>query len=588
MVKKKKTLLRLIKLYKVKKGMLVFSIILVLITMGIDLYLPRILGDAINYFESVIKYELPIKEAFRTFIDFAMLFLLSAMLLSLFRFRQWYTISKLRMYILHYLRCKIYGKIQEMEFGFFDDKPTGELISVATRDMERARMFYGEVIFMGIEISLYIIGSFIMILYLDIKLSIVALSTTPITIFFVTRYAKNLLPKWRASNDQYDYINSTLDENITGVKVVKSFNREIPEIKKFNGFSEKYVDKCFSAFNYWATRMPTMELMFGICIPLSLAYGGYLVIKGNLLVGDLSTCLFLLINISQRLRPLGRIIEMTQIATSSGDRIFEVLDRKPAILDSDKTISFPDGSGNVRFENVRFSYNGNKKILDSVNFEVKAGETVAIVGSTGSGKSSLVGLLSRFYDPDDGRIYIDGVDIKQVALEDLRKHISLVFQETFLFSGTISENIAYGKPDVSQEDIEKYARIAQADEFISKFPKGYETIIGERGVDLSGGQKQRVAIARALLTNPRVLVMDDCTASVDSDTEVKIQKAMKKLNAKRTTFIISQRISTIKQADRIIVLDSGKLVQMGTHDELINQKGVYRNIFQDQTEDAAA
>jgi ATP-binding cassette, subfamily B, multidrug efflux pump len=586
--KKRHILFRLLNYYKPKIWMLVFVMTLLVVTMLMELYMPKILGNAINDFQTTIENKVPLKDAIKRFYAYAALFFWIALLFAILKFRQGYQTAKLRTYIIHDIRCAFYKKLQELEFTFFDDKKTGELISNATRDIERARLFLGEVVFMALETGFYIIGSFIIILSLDPKLSLVAVSTTPPTVFFTILYSRKLRPLWRKASDQYDYVNTSLDENISGVKVVKSFNREMPEINKYSGHSNGYVKNCLSAFNFWATRMPTMELLFGLCLPLTLAYGGYHVINGHLQIGDLSACFIYLFNIYGRMRPLGRMIEMTQDSAASGERLFEIFDKEPAIKDSPDAVSFPGGDCSVKFENVSHLYNGSKKILNKLSFEVKGGETVAIVGPTGSGKSTLVSLLSRFYDPSEGTISIDGVDIKKIKLGELRSNISLVFQETFLFSGTVNENIAYGKPDASNDEIIRFAKVAQADEFITKLPKGYDTIIGERGIDLSGGQKQRLAIARALIKDPKILVMDDCTASVDSDTEVKIHTQMRKVNAKRTTFIISQRLSTIKHADRIIVIDSGEIVQMGTHDELIKIEGAYKEIFTEQLEEVAA
>jgi ATP-binding cassette subfamily B protein len=406
---------------------------------------------------------------------------------------------------------------------------------------------------------------------------------------------------------------TVIQENIAGVRVVKAFAREQSEIRKFEARRDTYLGTLLSTVNYWASRVPRAQFLFGLSTPLALWVGGQSVIRGEIPIGDLAKVVFYLMSIGHRVGMIGQFTNILQNASASAERVLEIL-HEPQTLPSG-TRPLPPGRGEVRFEHVSFSYPAAKaaqtdetqKNADSntnrnttepdgaraeptkaapslvdINLVACPGQTVAIVGPTGSGKTTLVNLIPRFYDPTDGRILIDGVDVRELDLSTLRRSVSVIFQETFLFSASVYENIAYGKPRAERADVEECARAAQAHEFIMELESGYDTIIGERGISLSGGQRQRIAIARAFLMDPRILILDDATASVDSQTERLIQEAMRRLCQGRTTFVIAQRFSTVKHADTIIVLKEGRLVEQGPHDHLIQRSGFYRQIFEAQ------
>jgi ABC-type multidrug transport system fused ATPase/permease subunit len=332
--------------------------------------------------------------------------------------------------------------------------------------------------------------------------------------------------------------------------------------------------------NYWASRVPLAQFIFGLSMPLVLWVGGREVIQGHIAIGDLAKVVFYIMAIGHRVGAVGQFTNIVQNASASAERILEIIQEPKAIRSGSRLL--PKGGGEVVFEEVSFNYQDGKPSLTEVSFAARPGQTVAILGPTGSGKSTLIHLLPRFYDVSNGRILVDRVDIREMQLHELRKNVSIIFQETFLFSATVAQNIAYGNPTATPEDIERCARAAQAHDFILGLEEGYATVIGERGVSLSGGQRQRLAIARAFLMDPRILIMDDATASVDAQTEHLIQAAMQKLCEGRTTFVIAQRFSTVQHADLILVLKKGRIVEQGRHDELVQRSGFYREIFEQQ------
>jgi ATP-binding cassette subfamily B protein len=408
---------------------------------------------------------------------------------------------------------------------------------------------------------------------------------------------------------------TVIQENIAGVRVVKAFAREQAEVEKFRGRKDVFLNSLLKTVNYWAARVPFAQFIFGLSLPLVLWFGGRLVIQEALSLGDLAKVVFYIMALGHRVGAVGQFTNILQTASASAERILEVI-HEPQRLASGKR-DLPPGRGAVRFEHVSFSYaalseNGRSRGdeikparpehaaddrsgptsappgvapragLHDVSFEVRPGQTIAIVGPTGSGKSTLVNLIPRFYDPTEGRVWVDGVDVRELRLVQLRRAVGVIFQETFLFSTTVAENIAYGKPEASRDEVERCAKAAQAHEFVLELEDGYDTVIGERGVSLSGGQRQRLAIARAFLMDPRILILDDATASVDSKTERLIQEAMRRLCEGRTSFVIAQRFSTVQHADQILVLRQGRIVECGRHDDLIHRSGFYREIFEQQ------
>ncbi len=479
------------------------------------------------------------------------------------------------------VRNQIYEALQRQTFTFYDKMPTGELMSRVTSDVDMIRGFLAWGFPQFISIIAMFIGVFAITITISWKLTILALSTAPIVAITAIRFSRKIRPVFTTGQEKLATISAVLQENITGVKVVRAFAKEDLEEHKFLEKGKDYFNTNLKAAKLRATHIPLMELMSGIGVVLILLYGGIQAMSGEITIGTLVLFNSYLLLLLMPMRFLGFITSFIQRALAGAKRIFEVLDAVPEIKDKSEAKELTTTKGHVKFENVSFSY-GQEPVLKNVTFEAKPGETVALLGATGSGKSSIISLIPRFYDTTTGNLTLDGVDVRNIKIKSLRKHIGIVHQETFLFSTTIKENIAYGMPNATMQDIINAAKAAEAHDFITSFPEGYNTPIGERGSTLSGGQKQRVAIARALLKNPAILILDDSTSSVDIETEYQIQKALQALLANRTTFVITQRLSTIKNAHKIIILDSGEIAEIGTHEELVKKDGLYRRIYETQ------
>ena len=479
------------------------------------------------------------------------------------------------------VRNQVYEVLQRQSFTFYDKMPTGELMSRVTSDVDLLRGFLAWGFPQLISIVAMFVGVFVITSSMSWRLTLLALSTAPIIFLIATRFARKIRPVFTTGQEKLAVINAVLQENITGVKVVRAFAKEDTEERKFSEKSTDYFNNNVKAAKIRAKHIPLMEFMSGLGTAFILLYGGIQVVSGEITIGTLVAFNSYLLLLLMPMRFLGFITAFIQRALVGAKRIFEVLDAIPEIKDKPNATDLSQIDGHVEFEDVSFSY-GQEPVLNKVSFEAKPGETIALLGATGSGKSSVISLIPRFYDVTGGQLTIDGHDVRDLKVESLRKHIGIVHQETFLFSTTIKENIAYGRPGATAEEIMNAAKAAEAHDFIASLPEGYDTLIGERGSTLSGGQKQRVAIARALLKDPGILILDDSTSSVDIETEYQIQKALQALLKNRTTFVITQRLSTIKNAHKIVVLDGGKIAEIGTHDELIEKDGLYRRIYETQ------
>lgn len=483
--------------------------------------------------------------------------------------------------ILFTLRKQTYEKLQKLDFSFYEKNETGNIMTAMTGDMDTIRHFVAWVIYMVVENGLIFIFSIGIMFTVNYKLAILMILYTPVIGYFTFKLSRKVKPTFSDIRQQFSRLNSMVQENISGNRVVKAFAKEDYEIKKFNKENEAYRERNFQSAKVWEKYLPVLDsLSSGLNIVVILI-GGIMVINSSLSMGELITFSSLIFAINNPLRMAGWLTNDVERFRASAEKVYELMNTKTKIKNSKNLIKTGKIAGNIEFKNVHFCYE-NQNILSDINIKVKPGEALAIIGPTGSGKSFLLNLLCRFYDCTRGKILIDGIDIKKINLKELRDSIGMAMQEIFLFSDTVEANIAYGVSNASFEEINKAAQMSIASDFINNLSEGYETIIGERGVGLSGGQKQRISLARALLKNPSILVLDDTTSSVDMETEFKIQNILSSYIKEKTTIIVSHRISSVKNADKIIVLNKGKIVEQGNHKELLENKGYYYSVYMNQ------
>ncbi|MGE5557703.1 MAG: ABC transporter ATP-binding protein [Bacillota bacterium] len=479
------------------------------------------------------------------------------------------------------LRNALYDKLQRLGFSFYSKARTGDLMSRLTTDIEILRNFYAWVFEHRIQIACYFGIVLALLLWTDWRLALATYVFVPLVSFFIIHYSKKIRAAVSKRQIQAGLLNSVLQENITGIRVVKAYAMEEEEKSKFGRENDKMFGANLRVSLLQVYLQPILVFTSGIGTLVVLFYGGYLVMRGGMTLGSFMAFFSYLTITNWPIMMLAHNTNQMRQAEGAADRILEILRRPEHGIDNTGTLIVPL-QGGLRFEDVTFGYDDEKDILHNINFTVEPGEKVAFFGLTGSGKSTLVSLIPRFYDPQRGLIRLDGRDIREYELTGLRRQIGAVLQETFLFSTTIRENIAFGCPDAGMDEVMAAAKSAQIHDFITSLPYGYDTIVGERGVGLSGGQKQRVAIARALLSNPRILILDDCTSSVDPETETAIQESLRRLMEGRTTLIIAQRISTLRLAERIIILDGGQIAASGSHEELLETSKLYREIYRTQ------
>jgi ABC-type multidrug transport system fused ATPase/permease subunit len=477
------------------------------------------------------------------------------------------------------LRNRMYAHLQSLELAFFDGQQTGQLMSRSTVDLQSVRFFLGYGLIFIAQAMITILIAATVMLVVNWQLALVALAPMPIVLWAAARYGRLNRPASQEVQQRIAELTAEAEENISGVRLVKAFAREERQLMRFHDRTIRVFDQSMISTRLRAYYNPLIGFLPQLGLAAILLVGGHQAVNGSITVGEFVAFYGYVVLLTAPVRMLGIALGMAQRAVASGARVFEILDRAPAMVSPPDAPTLPAGDGRVEMRGVSFHYEGSDEpILRDIDLDVAAGQTVAVVGATGSGKTTLVALIPRLYDPTSGSVVVDGADVRDIDLAALRREIAMVSDDPFLFSATVRDNVAYARPDASQEDIEQAARQAGIHDFITTLPDGYDTMIGERGLTVSGGQRQRIAIARALLRDPRILILDDATSSVDATTEAEIKNALRGLMRTRTTFIIGHRLSTIALADEIVVLEEGRIVARGTHDELLETSDLYREI----------
>lgn len=508
---------------------------------------------------------------------------LFAVLRGIFAFLQTYWAEKNSQNVAFDLRNDLYAKIQKLSFSYHDRTNTGQLMIRATDDVEKVRLFIGQGLLQLASAVVLLTGTLIVLFVTNARLAIVTIWILPVALILFMIFGVISQPLFSRVQQKLSALNTTLQENMAGIKVVKAFTRERSEEQKFKIQADNLMKQQITIARLFSFLFPLTFLIANLGQATTLYFGGVQIVNGTLTLGQWQEFSLYLVYLFFPVAQFGFIITQFGQASASASRVFEILDARNEVVDKPTAIPLPPIKGHVRFENVTFRYfSSGEPVLKNVDLEARPGETIALLGATGSGKTTIINLLPRFYDPSEGRISIDGYDLRDVTLDSLRSQIGIVLQDTTLFTGTIRDNIAFGKPDATLEEVIAAAKAAAAHDFILSFPEGYDTFVGERGATLSGGQKQRIAIARALLLNPRVLILDDSTSSVDLATEAQIQATLDQLMQGRTSFVIAQRISTVMNADQILVLDKGQIVARGRHEELLEESEIYAEIYNSQ------
>ena len=543
----------------------------------LNLFVPQIIKTAIDQ-------GLSLRQASALYTA-AGLILGLALLRGVTSFAQRYFGEWLTFRVAYDFRNDFFSSIQSLPFAFHDKAQTGDLMSRATADINETERFVG-IGLMDLTATIILLVGVIIAMFLENStLALLTLLPMLVLVAAAIRFGGVVRPMFKAIQEQMGILATAMQESLTGIQVVKAFAREPYELEKFDRENDIWFQKRYHVIKVWANNWPFFGFTLAVSIFLLLWFGGPRAMAGEITIGSLFALVSYVLMLNGPVQRMGFLVNLAATAGASASRVFEIIDTPNELVQATKPITLDSAQGQVIFEGVSFAYQDDRTVLRDINFSAEPGQMIALIGPTGSGKSTIINLIPRFYDPTAGRVLIDGIDIRQLGLSNLRQHIGLVLQDSFLFSTTIAENIAYGRPDASEEEIIAAAKAAKAHDFIINFPDEYQTMVGERGVTLSGGQKQRVAIARALLYDPRILILDDSTSSVDTETEHLIQQALAVLMQGRTTFVIAQRLLTLKNADCILVLDHGEIVERGTHQELLAIDGLYREIYDLQLKD---
>ena len=566
-----KNYLRLLAYIKPYKKRLAAAVVCIIMAAGANLYLPWIIKDMID---DVLMSK-----------DMLMLNLIAAGILvvmftrGVFYYRQRYLVSYVGQRVIIDVRSVLFRKFQKMPLSYYDRQQTGTVMSYITNDVSAMQSAIVDNLIELVTESSILIGSLGMMIYLDWKLSLLTLMTIPLVGFAMKIFGRKLKRSSTVIQERAAEITSLLQESISAIRVVKSFVRETYEIRRFEEQNWRNFQAAMKNVKLSSLLTPTVEFLAAIAVTFIVWFGGYEVVNEVITAGELVAFLTYAVNLANPVKRLSRVYAAIQKAMAAADRVFEVMDLDEKITDVPGAKPLPPIQGQVEFKDITFSYKEGQPALQHISLKAEPGQMIALVGPSGSGKSTIANLIPRFYDVDSGTIAIDGHDIRQVTADSLREQIGLVPQETMLFSTTVMENIRYGRLDATDEEVVEAARAANAEEFIKDLPEGYDTKLGERGLNLSGGQRQRLAIARAILKNPRVLILDEATSALDTESEKIVQDALDKLMVGRTSFVIAHRLSTIFNADQIFVVENGQLREHGTHEELLAAGGLYSNLY---------
>lgn len=555
------------------RNRLIFAMILVTITCVMAIVSPQISG---------ILVDDVIEGGNREILPWLAVILIGSTLIRTI-LKYWFLLifEKSSLGLLYTMRDDVYRKMMRQDFNFYNTNRTGDLMSRQTGDMDAIRHFVAFVIHTVYENSLLFIIALVMIFIVEYRLALCMIAVMPLTIYVTAKQLTSVKPAFHKIRKHFSSLNTFVQENVSGNRVVKAFAKEDYEITKFNKENDGFRDAELEASAIWMKYVPVFEFLANVLTIILYLVGGIMVVTGSMTLGKLVTVSGYLWMLNIPLRQAGWLANDYQRFVTSVEKVYSTISIEPTIKNPEEAIIRPRFDGNIEFSNVSYRV-GDEEILKNVNFKVKSGQTVGIIGSTGSGKSTLMNLLCRFYDVTSGEITLDGSNVKNIDLYSLRDNIGLAMQDVFLFSDTIEGNIAFGRPDCSLEEVIAAAKVANAHDFILQMPEGYDTIVGERGVGLSGGQKQRISLARALIKDPAIIILDDTTSAVDMETEASIQEELTRIEDKHTVFIIAHRISSIKDADLILVVEDGKILESGDHDSLLGEKGYYYTVFHHQ------